>query len=356
VIPRSVVTIGAFALTSAALGSVRADQAVQIPLGGVLDGRPVSTLTNGVEVRWTTGVDAADGFVTSSLAAHLGQAGPGLPDDGVFPENADHPEIVLHFSNDAPATAPQAHLLVGAGAIQFPVPAATYSKIFLSLTSSRGDSTLGVTMAYEDGTTSVSTLTLPDWGTGDPLPTSPPIFFSIVSGLHKWNAQDMSVDTPTHGITGVVLTPSPTKILNEVELAQTSEMPYLTLWGATGLATGVVDGSASDAVGSPSDALTTSAADGPNDEAQGPGGDSGAMPADAAAPPPTADAGEIVDVAADRPATRSAGEAGCGCTFEAGGPCSFGALFALGLALAIRSRRSMVGSHDTHAVEQLHED
>jgi len=278
---------GAFLLTLAWLGSARADEVVQLPLTGVLDGRPVSTFTNGVEVPWTAGVDQADGFITKALATHLGQAGPALPDDGAFPEDADHPAVMLHFSNAASPTAPQAHLLTAAGTIEIPIAPATYARLFLILTSSRGDSTLDVTLSYDDGTTSRSTITLPDWGTGKPLPTTPPIFFNLVAGLHKWNAQDTSVDTPTHAITGFVVMPAAGKALSKIVVEQTTAARYLTLWGVTGLATGA-----------PGDAVPDAAGD-----------------VDAA---PAPDAAGGIDAGADAPFDRgvsspSSSPSGCGC-------------------------------------------
>src|SRR6185295_6521126 len=118
------------------------------------------------------------------------------------------PEVVLHFSNAAPAKSPQAHLQTAMGSFSVPVPAAGYSKVLLFLTASYGDAALAVEMRYSDASTTATTFTLPDWGTGKALPTSPPIFFNLIAGLHKWNEAGASLDTPSHTITGVVLTPA----------------------------------------------------------------------------------------------------------------------------------------------------
>jgi hypothetical protein len=243
-----------FAWVSAALciaGSAGADQTVQIPVDALLDGRPVSTLTDGAVVRWTTGVDQNDGFITTAAAAKLMQSGPALPDDGTFAADDTHPELVLHFSNTAAASSQQAHIVPAAGTFSFDVPHATYSKLFLAITSSSGDSALSVTLNYADGSPTVVNFTLPDWGTGKPLPTDPPIFFNLISGLHKWDAQDNSVDTPSHALTGVVLTPVATQMLSSVQVSKPNAAQYLVFWGATGVATGNVagDGGASGAGG-----------------------------------------------------------------------------------------------------------
>jgi len=222
--------------------SARADELVQVPVDALLNARTVSTLTGGVVVPWTEGVDTDDGFMTLAAAKHLGEAGPALPDDARFPADAHHPDIVLHFSNAAAANAPQARVVTGAATFQVTLAPGAYARVFLSLTSSYGDSPLTVTFTYADASTTTSSFTLPDWGTGNPLPTTPPIFFDLVSGLHKWNRQDESVDTPTHGLTGVALSPSPDRILVGLTIEKASAKQELVFWGATALVTSAVDG------------------------------------------------------------------------------------------------------------------
>jgi MYXO-CTERM domain-containing protein len=226
-------------------GPARAEQVVQVPMDGVLDGRSVSTLTGGVVVSWTDGIDLDDAFMTNAAALSLHQTGPGMPDDGVFAANADHPEVRLHVSNAAPAASPQSHALSALGSFDFSVPPAAYSKVFLFMASAFGDAPLSITLTYADQPTAVVTLTLPDWGTGKPLPTTPPIFFTLITGLHKWTKAGQSVDTPSHGITAVLLTPASNRTLMSVRIAKTTAAPRLTFFGATGVATSpVADGGA----------------------------------------------------------------------------------------------------------------
>ena len=151
---------------------------MQLPVDALLNARTVSTLTGGVVVPWTVGVDTDDGFMTMAAATHLGEAGPALPDDARFPADAHHPDIVLHFSNAAAADAPQARVVTGAATFQATLAPGAYATVFLILTSSYGDSPLTVTFTYADASTTTSSFTLPDWGTGNPLPTTPPIFFN----------------------------------------------------------------------------------------------------------------------------------------------------------------------------------
>jgi hypothetical protein len=136
-------------LVTASSCSARADTVVQI----AVDARPVSTLTGGQVTPWTPGqgIDDSDGLVTNAVEASLGQTGMALPDDGTFAADADHPEVVLHFSNDVSATSYQARELTMVGNISFDVPKGEYSKLYLLMSSSYGACTLTVTMTYADG-------------------------------------------------------------------------------------------------------------------------------------------------------------------------------------------------------------
>jgi hypothetical protein len=280
-------------------GPARADEIVQLPAGALLDGRPVSTLTGGVVVPWTVGIDKDDAYMTLAAATSLRQTGPALPDDGKFAATADHPEVVLHFSNAAPATSPQAHVQTAVGSFAVTVPSATYRKVFLFLTSSYGDAPLSIKLTYADKTTAMVTFTLPDWGTGAALPTNPPIFFNLIAGLHKWNKAGMSLDTPSHTITGVTLTPAADRALTTIELTKTTAAPWLTFWGATGIATSPPgDGGAEDAndaapivVGADAAAETNVADAAGTGGATGAAGTGGATPAGVGGSPGTGGAG-----------------------------------------------------------------
>jgi hypothetical protein len=236
----------AMLLSLTAARAANADETRQIPVDSLLNGRPVSTLSAGAVVPWTVGVDQNDGFVTTAVAQFLKQTGPALPDDGSFAADDQHPQVVLHFSNAASATSPQAYTLSGLGKFEVPVPSGTYSKLYLILTSSYGDSALTVDLIYSDSTSAPVSFTLPDWGTGQPLPADPPIFFNLISGLHKWDQQNASVDTPTHTITGVVLSPAADQELATVRVTKTNAPPFLLFWGVTGLATTTADGGSSN--------------------------------------------------------------------------------------------------------------
>src|SRR5258708_5430768 len=91
-----------FAMGVVAVARVaRADQVVQVPVDALLNARAVTTLTGGRLVTWTVGIDgngSADGYLTAAASKFHNDppALKALPDDGRFPADARHPEVVLH--------------------------------------------------------------------------------------------------------------------------------------------------------------------------------------------------------------------------------------------------------------------
>jgi hypothetical protein len=261
--------LACIAASLARTGAAAADEVVQVPIDSLLDGRPVTTWTAGQIVTWTVGVDDTDGLMTATAEAQLNETGVALPDDGTFAGDATHPEIVLHFSNAAPAAAPQAHYVMGAGQFDIPVAEGAYTSVFLIFTSSKGGSALGFTLTYADGSSSTANVTVPDWAMG--APANDPALFDLIGGMHKWTAQNQEIDTPNHTLTGVQLAPTAGKALSSIRVNKPDAMPTLWFWGATGVASSLVDAgeppmdAASDAaadVGTAADATTPTAESG----------------------------------------------------------------------------------------------
>src|SRR5882724_2462626 len=233
-----------------------ADTVVQVPCDGVIDGRTVATFTGGVVVPWVAaqGVDGdgnGDGYVTTAVETELvkqgktvgGTAGKALPDDGLFPMDARHPAIQLHFSNAADKASPQTHQLYiakGVESFQLPVPAATYSKMFLILTASEGAAALTITFNYAGGAQPVVTkLMLPDYGVGGAA-ANDKVFFNLIEGMRKWSGTLQEGDGTTHTITGIEMAPSATDKLTSIGIEKTNGS-HVVFWGATGIATSAVD-------------------------------------------------------------------------------------------------------------------
>ncbi|HSZ82125.1 MAG TPA: hypothetical protein VLA14_07585, partial [Polyangia bacterium] len=237
----STLAVAAFARPAAA-----ADTVVQVDVSSVIDGRTVSTVANGVVTPWTVGqgVDGdgnADGFVTTAVEAILqtqgktegGKVGLALPDDGMFAATTRLPAIQLHFSNAAPITSPQTHQLhqaMGAQTMMFPVPQATYRKMFLLITTSEGSAKLTVTLTYADATApQVIMYTLPDYGIGGAA-AGDPVYFNLIMGMHKWGTNDNEGDSATHGITGIEINPTATGMLKSITVAKTNGS-HVVFWG-----------------------------------------------------------------------------------------------------------------------------
>jgi hypothetical protein len=235
-------------------GAARAQTVVQIPLPGVLDTRGVLTLTNGTIVPFTLTIDGGggdvgtgglqNGFATKAVAMMKspGNVANSLPDDGHFPEDMNHPEVVLNYSNAADPASPQNHLIkpkVGAtppDVLTFPVPTGTYSKFFLFFHGADGGTTVTITLTYADATTSTTMATIPDFFAA---PTDPKVFV-LANDLAKWGKAATITEAGGHRIFGVSLVPMAKTLMSvKVERGNTG---YLVFWGATGVATGPVTG------------------------------------------------------------------------------------------------------------------
>ncbi len=310
----------------AAMGTARAETVVQIPLTGVLDARSVTTLTQGNLVVFTLPTDGGNlqnAFATKAVALLKGKpVENALPDDGKFPANDKHPEVVLHFSNDADAASPQTHLVPVSGMFSFPVPVATYSKFFLFFNGAAGGTTIKVTFTYADAM-DTQNATIPDYYSD---PTDPTVF-NLAPNLAKWDKTTTINEANHHNINGVALTTLPSKLLTSVKVERGAQ-GNLVFWGATGVATsdvaiggggGAGSGGAAGAGGSSGAGGALAGAGGAVGAGSSAGGSAGSsaggpssagMPASAAgtAGAPSGTAGGF-PIAQDSPAS----DAGCGC-------------------------------------------
>ena len=249
-------TLVTAALLAVGAGAARADTVVQIPLPGLLDTRSVFTLTNGTIVPFTLAIDggngdvgtgAQNGFATKAVAMMKSpnNVANALPDDGFFPADANHPDLFLNFSNAADATSPQNHLvkpMVGATppeTFSFPVPAATYSKLFLFFHGADGGTTVKITANYADATTDVTMATILDFGDGSVPPANGNVFV-LVGNLAKWTKTTTIAEAGNHNIFGVTVLPM-AKTLSMVKVER-GPAGFLVFWGATGVATSAVAG------------------------------------------------------------------------------------------------------------------
>jgi hypothetical protein len=320
-----------------------ADTVIQIPLDSLLTGRAVTTLSAKTIVPWTVGVDQNDGFVTAAAEAFLGQTGAALPDDGDFPADAQHPEIVLHFSNDAPGASPQNAYVNNVGSLAIAIPSTNYSKIFLVMTDAANGATpdgspLTVTLSYGDGTSTPLNLTWPDYGTGV-LPSDPPGLFNLASGMHKWNKDDVSVDTPTHALTGIELDADESRILSAVRVDKLDTGKVLVLWGVTAIATGAIEAGASPQV-----ADASASADADEDATSDADDATPAMSAASTGESSGSDEGGRAMQSAAGTAARSTGSTGASATEGSGSTAATARSTGSGCGVAASARQSPLAS------------
>jgi hypothetical protein len=210
------------------------DRTVQIDVSGLLNARPVTTLTGNRLVGWTKGIDGngdGDGYLTRSAAEFNGDKDAhALPDNPVFPANAQHPEIVLHYDN-ADSIHNQARFVSGGGEFTIPIPKGHYESIYLGLTSSEGASSLTFELIYTHGTV-VKNYLLPDYynNVSDKYPN----LSYVATDLAKWNKKNIMAEKDHHNIHLLKLDIDPHKTLAAIRVKKGKE-GYLMLWSATGV-------------------------------------------------------------------------------------------------------------------------
>jgi hypothetical protein len=224
------------ALASFATGFLHADIApasapVQVDVSKLFNTRVVTTLTNGKVVPLQAGVDAGAGLITKAAAVALGSSPEHtLPDDGRFPATADHPEVVLHFSN-ADGTGNQVRRSLPADDYSFAVPPRNYAKMFLFFTSAaEGPAPLKIILTYQAGSTENRDLVCPDyWKDLDPGDKDD---VYLAHDLSKWGPDNKRLEKDHHNIFGFDVHPTPGKVLTKIEVQKTR--PIVVFWGATG--------------------------------------------------------------------------------------------------------------------------
>ena len=154
-----------------------------------------------------------------------------LPDNARFAANSNHPEIVLHYSNND-TTSNQARFISGEGGFEFKVPANKYSGMFVCLTSAEGASQLEFELTYADGTETKNFI-LPDYY--NDLPEDDSNVMYVAHDLAKWDNKNKMTETDHHNIDAINIHPNTKRVLTAVKLKKT-KAGYLVFWGATGVA------------------------------------------------------------------------------------------------------------------------
>lgn len=112
----------------------------------------------------------------------------GLPDDGRFAADANHPDAQLAWRDGS--FAPNSVILNAPGGIRevtFPVVPTAYTHLQLYFVSTEGASQAQVVRTYADATSTMDAITVPDWFTN---PSAP--IFVVQGSLARWDGATRS--------------------------------------------------------------------------------------------------------------------------------------------------------------------
>ena len=206
----------------------------QIDISGLLNARPVTTLTANKLISWTKGIDGGgdgDGYLTQSAAEFNGDKDAhALPDNPVFAANEQHPEIALHYNN-ADSVHNQARFVSGEGEFTIRIPKGHYTAIYLGLTSSEGPSSLEFELMYSNKT-ATKNYELPDYY-NDASEKYENLSF-VATDLAKWGKKNVMTEKNHHNIHLLKLNINSDKTLKAIKVKK-SKGGYLMFWSATGV-------------------------------------------------------------------------------------------------------------------------
>ena len=208
--------------------------AVQVDISKILNVRVVATVTDGKVHPFKVALDGGGGVATFSAAALTGIKNDHMvPNDGKFPANTDHPDVVLHYA-DGDGDSNQARISPKGSEDEysFDVPPNKYAKMFLFYTSgSSGPAPLQVSLTYQDGSTDEHDVIVPDWYK-ILKPTDKDVVY-LAYNLAKWGIKNTILENDHHSIMGVDVRPTDKpKVLTQIKVHKTR--PTVVFWGATG--------------------------------------------------------------------------------------------------------------------------
>jgi hypothetical protein len=183
--------------------------------------------------------DSIDGSqyiaITQSVAtALLGSSGVGLPDNGLFAANTDHPDVQLAYSNNDNGN--NARRVLAGTTVTIDVPDRPYAQLQVFAFSTEGSSPMTFTLHYCDGTTDTRTVTFPDWYNDSP-PAFPTGIFYLINGLDRAHNTTPPTGEYAHdpAAFGYSLSPNTAKVVTSVDvLLSSTSTARFHLLGATG--------------------------------------------------------------------------------------------------------------------------
>ena len=228
---RSAITLIALALAlSLACGSAQAF-VIDVDISALLNRDTI--INNGGPGGLDTVQNGLDSysFLTQSAATAMYPSNPnGLPDNAFFPANAQHPDVHLSYSNADDGN--NACWRSGIASFSFGVPALTYERLDLFVTSAAAATTIDVTLNYADGSQeTVTGMAVPDWFHN----TSQAYQYYLIDGLDRANNNASSYHNANNpAIFGLMVYPDDSKFLTSVDIDKTASGGNLVFYGATG--------------------------------------------------------------------------------------------------------------------------
>ena len=172
-------------------------------------------------------------LLTQSAAA-VGCPSPvGLPDNGFFAANADHPDVQLAYSNASSGNNARRSPSFSTDTYSFTVPVSNYTNVHLFYTAGNGSATADVTLTYTTGTPVTTTITVPDWFNG-PVPPNYALF--DCGDRMPPDAPFNCEDSNTTAIFGRNIGADVTRLLQSVTIQRTDiSTAVMSFFGGTGV-------------------------------------------------------------------------------------------------------------------------
>ena len=172
----------------------------------------------------------------SQSAAVVGCPTPvGLPDNGSFAANADHPFVQLAYNNTSSGNNARRSASFATDTYSFNVlPVTMYFVVHLFFTAGNGTAQASVTLNYATGLPDITAFTVPDWFN----PPVPPTYALFDGGDRiPPDAPFVCEDSNTTAIFGRSFTADNTRILQSVTIQRTDTGPaVMSFFGGTGVA------------------------------------------------------------------------------------------------------------------------
>lgn len=172
-------------------------------------------------------------LLTQSAAAVGCPTPVGLPDNGFFPANADHPMVQLAYNNGSSGNNARRSPSFSTDTYSFNVLSVQYWNVHLFFTAGNGSAAANVSLNYATGPPVTTAITVPDWFTPPVAPN-----YALFDGGDRIPpvAPFDCEDSNTTAIFGTNIAADPNRILGSVTIQRTDiSAAVLSFFGGTGV-------------------------------------------------------------------------------------------------------------------------